>query len=117
MKLTDQLKSLILAYLCETISLADLRRQSASLSMDAGDSKESEALRIANAIVGDFSDVDEGFLSEQQLKQNLAALLYPSPSMASLQEPHDSGSKTGTSTTVAIEPASFVGAGLVMEYA
>lgn len=76
MKSLDQLKSQILAYLSGTITLAALRDWFAPVSMDAESSGDRDLIRATYKMIGDFSDLDEGFLSEIQLKQNLVNLLF-----------------------------------------
>ena len=111
-----------LDYLSGKISLVQLRYWYASISMDAVSSSNPDAVRIANAIIGDFSDFDEGFLSEDELKKNLSALLFPSPSLTSVKEFVFQATvpavQTGTSSiTAAGRQPAFAGARLSLEYA
>ncbi|MFZ0274166.1 MAG: hypothetical protein WB524_09030 [Acidobacteriaceae bacterium] len=82
MKTLDGLKSEILAYLYGYTTLDAFRQRCASLTIEAGasrtikDADEKEALGIANQLIGDFSDFDEGYLSEAALQQNLRNLIF-----------------------------------------
>lgn len=60
------------------VSLDQLRNWFAPISMNLVSSGSPEQIRKANAIIGEFSDFDEGLLSEEQLKNNLSAILKPS---------------------------------------
>jgi hypothetical protein len=95
-----------LEYLNGEIGLEQLRKWFAPVSMDLVCSENPDAVRVANAIIGDLSDFDEGFLLEDQLKQNLRELLFPSPSQTSFKHVSfgDTGSPVATSTaTVTFE--------------
>lgn len=79
MRFLDDLNAKFRGYLYGEINLVQLREWFAPISMDiySGDA-EPEAIRIVNAMIGEFSDFDESFFSETQLKQNLANALYAS---------------------------------------
>jgi hypothetical protein len=81
MNLAKALRTQILSYLYGAIPLASLREKSASLTIAAGDLEDNgepdtEALRLANTMIANFSDFDEGFISEPRLKQNLGNVLF-----------------------------------------
>lgn len=110
-----------LDYLSGKIGLVELRKRYASRSMDDVCSSDSEAVRVANAIIGAFSDYDEGFLSEDQLRQQLSDLLFPSPSPTPIKQVGFIGSeltvKTGTAITVEERSPAFAGAGRALVFA
>jgi hypothetical protein len=121
MKLLDPLKSQILAYLGGAITLAALREWFAPLSMDAESSGDPDAIRAAYQMIGDFSDLDEGFLSDLQLKQNLVNLLFDPPFASpylEIQFGQAPGFTTGTLTGLeAFALPAFAGTTRALEFA
>lgn len=47
--------------------------------MDIISSDDPDATRLGNELIGNFSDLDEGFLDEPKLKRNLASVLFSPP--------------------------------------
>jgi hypothetical protein len=121
MSLSDSLKASILAYLYEPTSLSDFRSKATPLALDAGESRDPEALRIANQILGDFADLDLGHMSEKDLKQNLRNLLFGQSASKYLELPFDPfipqpATSTGTSTTEGAASFELVGTGRALVF-
>jgi hypothetical protein len=117
----SDLQNLLLEYLAGSRSLAELREWAAPRVVGLVP-VDPETKRAVYAMQRSFSDLDEGFLSEKQVKQNCAALFFPSPSSLSFSYvPFDRNSfpqVVTTSSTLSEERASvetaFVGRGFAV---
>jgi hypothetical protein len=122
MSLSDSMRNSTLSYLYGLMDMKKLRLALMPLALDAGDSRESEALRIANQLLGDFADLDSGYLSERDFKQNLMNLLF-GQSISKYMELQlnqfspQPGTCTGTSTSVGTGSFELAGTGLAMVFA
>jgi len=70
------MKESIIAYLNGPMDLQKLRDTTTPLALDAGDTRNQDDLRIANALLANFIDLDLSHISEQDFKQNLTNLLF-----------------------------------------
>jgi len=123
MKFLDDLKVKFLGYLYGEIDLVQLREWFAPISMDIYSSNgDPDMIRIVNVMIGEFSDFDEGFFPETQLKQNLANAMYAS-FVSPYKEIHFGSAPnpvvvTGTlSPYEAVASIASVGTGRALEYA
>jgi hypothetical protein len=73
MKMLDILKSQTESYLEGKITLPTLREWFAPYSIDPESEGDADFTRISYELMGDLSDIDDGFLSEEDLKGNLKA--------------------------------------------
>lgn len=120
---SSTLNSLILTYLYRTIDLSTLRAKSAPFCISAGekDSRNAAELQTANLLIADFTDIDEGLMSEQDLRNSLTTLLF-SPSASTyryLELKSDSGNATTTGTKIKgseAAPIEFFGTGRALAH-
>lgn len=82
MNLLDTLKSKSESYTRGDISLETLRDWFAPYSIEPESEQDAEFTRIAYELIGDLSDLDDGFLTEEALKENLKSA-FNSPSASS----------------------------------
>lgn len=114
MPLPESFKSQMISYLYGSLSLNTLRERLAPFAIDAGDSRDPESLRLANGLIGNFSDFDEGHLKETELKQNLYNLLFGASTSSYMEIKLDYAApaiRTGTATSGSGEAAPFGSAG------
>lgn len=123
MTLPNAIKGEILAYLYEAFTLDELRNRIAGFTLRAGiadpralDSDGQEAFRIASQLIGDFSDLDEGYITEIQLRQQLRNMLFGQVTTPYIEIPSPLGQiapaaiKTASSSEITFEEASaFLG--------
>jgi hypothetical protein len=77
MKLLETIQYQILAYIDHQISLQDLRAWLAPRTMSAIDPNDAQSQRLAMQLIGDFSDFDENFLTEPELRNKLFNIVAP----------------------------------------
>lgn len=121
---SSTLNSLILSYLYRTIDLSALRDKSAPFCISAGekDSGNAADLRAANLLIADFTDIDEGLITERDLRDSLTALLF-SPSTSTsryLEIKREPINTTTTGTEIKrgeSAPIEFFGTGRALAHA
>jgi hypothetical protein len=120
MGLLQELQHHILEYVEGKEELSALRQWLAPVALDVDSCGDRDAIRAAYGIQRSVADHAEGFLSELQLKQNLVALLLPSPFISSYVSVGLLGSDQATVTTgtfIEVESGSPIGVGPALVYA
>jgi hypothetical protein len=113
MRLLHVLQNRILSFLEAKEELAAFREWFAPLALDIDSCEDPDAIRAFYSVQRSIADFAGGFLSEPQLRQNLAGVLIPSPSSASYAYFGKEESKTGTSMTLVESASAGVGPALV----
>jgi hypothetical protein len=114
MSLSNSLRASILSYLWGSEDLKQLRSTATPLALNAGDTRDSEALPLANLLLADFADLDEGYISEQNFKQNLANLLFSRSASIEIELSFNpfNAHRLRTGTLTSVEKDSFALAGI-----
>lgn len=121
MNLSNALNSLILDYLYRAIDLRAFRETSGPLCIAACEKGTDPAdLKLAKRLIGDFTDIDDGLMSEQSFRDNLTGLFFSPATSTSryIELKIDSATRTRTSfRTEGAEPFEFAGRGLASAHA
>lgn len=122
MTLSEELKAQILPYAFGLTTLQALREKIGSLTLDAGDSSNKDALPIADELIGNLSDLDQNFMNESELQQNLLNLLFGASTSHYMEirimQTQESPIRTGSAINVtAFASGSSLDRKLALEYA
>jgi hypothetical protein len=114
MNILRELQDRISNYLEGKEEFSALRDWFAPLVIDIDSCDDPQVMRAFYSMQRSISDFSEGFLSEEQLKQNVSVLLIPSSSSYVFVDVAKAGVIAGTATNVVVGTASVgVGPALV----